>query len=500
MITLSRRQLLAGVGAAALVATTAPLGRRARAAEDLTVIRAETRQIEVAGRSATVFGLRQPDGRPGLTTVVGRDFAVRLENRLAEPTVIHWHGLIPPWQQDGVPGLSQAPLDPGAVQDYRFPLQHPGTYWMHSHLGLQEQALLAAPLIVADAETRDEQEVVLLIHDFSFKPAEEILAGLKAAGGMKDSDSGMGMSGTGMSGTNMSGMNQSAMPGMGGATTAEPGEAAESGEAVDINDIEYDAYLMNDRTLDDPEVVSVERGGKVRLRIVNGATATAFTIDLGPIQGELVAVDGQPVQPARGSRFPISMGQRLDVLLQVPKDAATIPVLALREDERERTGILLRPSGAPVRKLSLVGEREGPILDLALERSLRAVEPLAARAADRTVGLDLVGDMTRYAWGLKASTGNGPIPLKAGERVEITMVNKTMMAHPMHLHGHRFQVVAIGGERFPGALRDTMLMPPGKAVTIAFDADNPGRWAFHCHHLYHAAAGMMTTLAYEGVA
>ncbi|MFZ5790764.1 MAG: multicopper oxidase family protein [Pseudomonadota bacterium] len=492
MITLSRRQLLAGAGAAALVTATAPLGPRARA-EDMTVLRAETRQIEVAGRPATVFGLRQPDGRPGLTTVVGRDFAVRLENRLAESTVIHWHGLTPPWRLDGVPGLSQEPLEPGAAQDYRFPLQHPGTYWMHSHHGLQEQALLAAPLIVAAAEPKDEQEVVLLIHDFSFKPADEILAGLKAASGHAAAGSDTNMSNMDMSnmtGMDMAGMNHGAMPGM--------GETMGTG-AEDINDIEYDAYLVNDRTLDDPEVVPVERGGTVRLRIINGATATAFTIDLGAIEGELVAVDGQPVQPVKGARFPISMGQRLDILLQVPKDAGALPILALREGEEQRTGMVLQPKGAPVTKLGSVGEREGPILDLMLERSLRALEPLAPRPADRTVGLDLVGNMTAYAWGLKATTGDGPIPVKAGERVEVTMGNSSMMAHPMHLHGHRFQVVAIDGERFAGAMRDTVLVPPRKTVTIAFDADNPGRWAFHCHHLYHAEAGMMTTVAYEGV-
>jgi FtsP/CotA-like multicopper oxidase with cupredoxin domain len=491
MIMLSRRQLLAGAGAA-LVAATAPLGPRARA-EDMTVLRVDTRQIEIAGRPATVFGLQQPDGRPGLATVVGRDFAVRLENRLGESTVIHWHGLTPPWRQDGVPGLSQEPLEPGAAQDYRFPLRYPGTYWMHSHHGLQEQALLAAPLIVADAEPKDEQEVVLLIHDFSFKPADEILAGLKAASGHAAADSGTSVSNMDMSnmtGMDMTGMNHGAMPGMGEAMAMD---------IEDINDIEYDAYLVNDRTLDDPEVVSVERGGRVRLRIINGATATAFTIDLGAIEGELVAVDGQPVQPVRGSRFPISMGQRLDILLQVPKDAGALPILALREGEPQRTGMVLQPKGAPVTKLGPVGERKAPVLDLTLERSLRASEPLAPRPADRTIGLDLVGNMAGYVWGLRATTGDGPIPVKAGERVELTMGNSSMMAHPMHLHGHRFQVVAIDGERFLGAMRDTVLVPPGKTVTIAFDADNPGRWAFHCHHLYHMAAGMAATVAYEGV-
>ena len=107
--------------------------------------------------------------------------------------------------------------------------------------------------------------------------------------------------------------------------------------------------------------------------------------------------------------------------------------------------------------------------------------------------------MMGYRWGLEASSGPGALPAKAGERIEVAMVNRTMMAHPMHLHGHRFQVVGMNGRRLAGAVRDTVLVPPGATVAIVFDADSPGRWAFHCHHLYHMVAGMMTMLAYEGV-
>lgn len=110
----------------------------------------------------------------------------------------------------------------------------------------------------------------------------------------------------------------------------------------------------------------------------------------------------------------------------------------------------------------------------------------------------LIGDHSFYRWRLELSTGDGKgrLPVRRGERVEVTFSNATSMAHPMHLHGHVFQLVAIDGRRFAGPLRDTVLVPPAAAVTIAFDADNPGDWAFHCHHLYHMAAGMMSTLAY----
>jgi hypothetical protein len=111
-----------------------------------------------------------------------------------------------------------------------------------------------------------------------------------------------------------------------------------------------------------------------------------------------------------------------------------------------------------------------------------------------TFDMALTGDMTTYRWGLEA---NPPIAVDRGDRVEVTLRNTSMMAHPMHLHGHHFQVVAIDGRRFAGAIRDTVLVPPRRSVTIAVDAKNPGQWAFHCHHLYHMATGMMATFAYN---
>lgn len=483
MSQFSRRHFLLGSGALALGAVLLPTLPRA-AASDLVTLRVETRQLDIAGRAATVFGIRQSDGRSGLIAQQGQDFAVRLENGLGDPTLVHWHGLTPPWRRDGVPGVSQDPLPPASAQDYRFPLTHSGTFWMHSHLGLQEQLLLSAPLIVEDASPRDEQDVVLMLHDFSFRAPDEIMAALKAAPAMRGHD---------MSGMSMSDKGHGSMPSMMGAMTTG------GGMAMDINDIEYDAYLANDRTLEDPEPVAVERGGRVRLRIINAAASTGFTIDLGVLDGSLIAVDGHPIVPVTGRRFPIAMAQRLDIRLEMPRDGTAMPILALREGAPQSTGILLRPPGAAVKAISTLSQSAAPVLDLALEQNLRSLEPLVPRPVDRSLKLNLTGSMAGYRWGLEASSGPGPVPARAGERIEIAMVNRTMMAHPMHLHGHSFQVVAVNGQRMAGAVRDTVLVPPGTNVTIAFDADNPGRWAFHCHHLYHMVAGMMTTLDYEGV-
>lgn len=427
----------------------------------LSIVR---RTIEVNGRAAGVYGIQQPDGTPGMRLRAGGNFNVMLHNRTAETTSVHWHGLTPPWRDDGVSYAPLPPIAAGGQRHFVFPLHEVGTYWMHAHT-LQEQQLLAAPLIVADPDQdqnkRDEQEVVILLHDFSFTPPQELLARLKH-GADTQAMGGMQMGGKPMK--------------------------------MDLNDIDYDAYLANDRTLDDPDVVPVERGGRVRVRVINGAAATAFTIDFGELAGTLIAVDGQPVQPLTGRRFALTLAQRIDVLLQLPQAARAFPILALREGGVERTGIVLQPRGAHIARQARQGSAQGPVVDLALETRVRAVTPLAPRKVDKTFAMTLAGDMARYHWSLDTQPA---LLVDRGDRVEVTMHNTSMMAHPMHLHGHHFQVVAIDGQRFAGAMRDTVLVPPMRSVTFAVDANNPGQWMFHCHNLYHMMSGMMTTFAYR---
>ncbi|RUV74805.1 MAG: multicopper oxidase family protein [Mesorhizobium sp.] len=484
MQQISRRKVLASAAAIGATSVFLPLviPRTARAAA-YKVIRADTRIIDVGGRAAKVLGLVQPDGTHGLVTSAGDRFQVRMENALDAPTLIHWHGLTPPFGQDGVPDLPQPLLQPRQSYDYSFLIATPGTHWMHAHT-LQEQQLLAAPLIVTDAAEADvdEHPVVVLFHDFSFKTPQELLAGLTGAASAATSHS--------MSGHSMPGMNMSAT-GM-----ADDGQGMSM--PMDVNDIEYDAYLANDRTLDDPQAFPVERNGNVRLRLINGATATAFWIDTGLVEGEAIAVDGNPVVPVRGRRFPLAMGQRIDIRLRIPDEAGAWPVLALREGSVERTGFVLATKGGAVKRVAPAGEQAAPALDLAFEVGLAAVKPLAEMPAALQQPVVLGGSMQGYSWTLNGKTwgDHRPISVRNGQRIELTMRNASMMGHPMHLHGHHFQVVAIDGQRFAGAVRDTVWVPPMREVTVAFDAANPGTWAFHCHHLYHMATGMMTVVDY----
>jgi len=447
-----------------------------------TILQLQRRNITVNGKPASVYGIRQPDGTFGITTDVGKPFHVRVENGIDEPSLIHWHGLTPPWQQDGVPGISGPPIPPGGTADYDFPLRFGGTFWMHSHQGLQEQLLMAAPLIIHDQRDHaDQQEIVVMLADFSFTSPDQIFAELKKSGSKAPPVAQAGP---------LPIARKASMAGM-----AKPGAAGKP----DLNDVKYDAFLANDRTLADPEVIKVEPGGRVLLRIINSSSMSAYHIDLGPLDGELIAVDGFAVVPVKGRNFPIAVAQRLDIRLAIPRPPAAYPVLAVLEGDRRQTGVILAAGNATVARVPDLAKVPSNALTLDLERRLRALRPLTPRKPDRVYTINLTGDMAKYIWSLNNvawTPSVPPLPIANGERVELVMVNQTGMPHPMHLHGHEFQVVEIDGKRFPGAVRDTVLVPPGRRVVVAFDANNPGLWAFHCHLLYHLDAGMFTTLRY----
>jgi FtsP/CotA-like multicopper oxidase with cupredoxin domain len=483
---LSRRTLLLSAVASSAATTFAglPIVPRAHAETNSapqTVLRLERRTIDVNGKPASVYRISQPDGSWGLTTQKGAVFRVRVENRINEPSLIHWHGLTPPWQQDGVPGISGPPIAAGGSADYDFPLRFGGTFWMHSHQGLQEQLLMAAPLIIKDQRDRpDQQDVVVMLADFSFTPPDEIFAALKKGGSMPGMASAKPGGATGMDGSKGTGMTMAA---------GKP----------DLNDVKYDAFLANDRTLGDPEVVNVEAGGRVLLRVINSSSMSNFHLDLGELDGELIAVDGFEIAPVTGKRFPIAVAQRLDIRLTMPREAAAHPILAVLEGDNKQTGIVLRAGNASIARIPGSAGMASPALTLDLERRLQAAAPLEPRKADRRHTVNLTGNMASYVWSLNNvawTKETPPLPIAKGERVELIFVNQTPMPHPMHLHGHEFQVVEINDQRFSGAVRDTVLVPPGHRVVVAFDANNPGLWAMHCHLLYHLDAGMFTTLRY----
>lgn len=482
MHTLSRRGFLA---ASAALAAPLLLPRGLRAETPPRLLRATTRTLDIGGRAVSVKGILNDQGTTGVILNPDEVFRLDLVNELDTPTILHWHGQIPPNAQDGVPDMPQPALAAGERRSFDFAAT-PGTHWMHSHIPVQEMELLAAPLIVRRTEdlAADRQEVVILLHDLSFRPAEEVLA--EITGGMGGMAHDMGAMGHDMGdmGHDMSGMMDGGM--MGGMSMG----------AMDLNDFNFDAYLANDRTLDDPEVVAVDKGSRVLLRIINGSAATVFWIDTGALQGRAVATDGNRIQPVAGSRFGLAMGQRLDIELDLPAEGGAFPVLALREGAVERTGIILASKGAAVERIAGVSDTAHPAFsgDLVQEALFSALVPLADRPVDRSDTLMLGGSMMPYRWTIDGQGwgSHRPVEARTGERVTLTFHNMSMMAHPMHLHGHHFQVVALNGRAVNGARRDTVHVPPMSMVTVALDAGEAARWMLHCHHMPHLATGMMT--------
>src|SRR3984893_565567 len=253
---LTRRQILASSLAIASAIPFLSTTRAAAAPETRTArlrLTAGTRTLAVNGKPARVFGLIGPNGKPGITLSPGERFDVDLVNQAGTSTIIHWHGQLPPWKQDGFPWPQTPPIPAGDTHSYDYaPI--PGTYWMHSHHGMQEQSLMTAPLIVRSAEDvrADRQEVVLMLHDFSFQTPDELLAGLTKSNRNQSAmpKSGMDKAMNMGSGSSMGGMNMGTMSAMN----------MGSGMVMDLNDIDFDAFLANDRTFADPEVIRTEQG------------------------------------------------------------------------------------------------------------------------------------------------------------------------------------------------------------------------------------------------
>lgn len=463
----SRRQFLGGASAI----TALGLARPSWAAPPALTI--ASRQIEVLGRAVTVYGMIGPDGRPGISARAGDRFQGLVLNTTAGGVITHWHGQVMAAEGQDRAYTGGGALAAGAEDAVDFALT-PGTHWMHAHQ-LTEQQLLAAPMITREADAEDIQEVVLMLHDFSFQSPEEILAGLQVS-----MAHGHGMAG--MSGMDMSGADASQMQ-MGGMMAG----------MVHANDVSYDAYLANDRTLADPEVVQVAPGARVRLRIINAGAASAFWINPGLLASQVIAVDGSPCQPLAAARYPIAQGQRLDLVVSVPAEGGAFPILAQVEAARMRTGIVLATTGTAVAKIAAVAEADSPYLDTGFDAGLRAVAPLPDRVATRTAPL-MLGEAMGYRFTINGAAHGETAPIAGvvGDRLELAFMNPGMMMHPMHLHGHHFQVVDLGNGRFNGPRRDVVAVPPGGVVTVAVDLDKPGSWFLHCHHLYHMASGMMT--------
>jgi len=471
-----------------------------RESETVKLFARET-PITVLGKTAKVTTLTQANGEEGYSPEQADGFHVEVVNQLPVPTSIHWHGLILPNLMDGVPFVTQDPIPPGGSHRYDFPLKQSGSYWMHSHYGLQEQQLLAAPMVIrSPAQSKlADAEFTVMLSDFSFTSPQDILKGLmgKTQGTNGNTEKKKMAEGKTM---NMSAPTRSLVVQKWDDASKKLISREVQARLPDI-DVKYDALLANGRTIDNPQVIEVKPGQKVLLRMMGAASATNFFIDTGKLDATIIATDGEAVQPVQGNFFQLSTAQRLDLLVTIPKASGVFPIVALAEGTSLQADVLLSTPGAKIPK-QLIGtraERTMGGLDNTQESQLMAKEPLPDKPVQRTLPSVLGGNMMTYSWTINGAPypNRNSLNIKEGERVELVISNTTAMSHPMHLHGHVFEVIEIDGQKIAGAKRDTILVPPKSKIKVVFDANNPGVWAYHCHILYHLATGMFTVLKYE---
>ena len=481
----TRRRLISGglgIGGAALLSACTPANSQhagsvaAPAAPTFgppaveATLRASVSEVDLGGITATTWAY---DGRiPGkeLRAKAGEVLKIHVQNSLPADTSVHWHGIRLHNAADGVPGLTQDPIAAGASYTYEFVAPDPGTYFFHPHSGVQIDRGLYAPLIIDDPVEpgRYDQEWVLVLDDWTDgvgKSPDDILAAFQA-----------------QHGTVSKGMNMDGMSGMSGMGNSPLG---------DVGDIVYPHYLVNGRIPAQPATLDAKPGQRARIRLINAAADTLFRIALGGHVMTVTHTDGYPVQPTETRALYLAQGERADVLVTLAD--GVFPLVASAEG-KEGQGLVLVRTGSGAKPAATVRPTEldsNPLLLTALMPAESA--RLAVKEPDQLEQVTLNGQMQPYAWGMNGVTFGHDTPLRTspGARVRLTMVNETMMAHPMHIHGHTWSLPGNGGLR-----KDTVLVLPMQSVTADLQADNPGKWAYHCHNIYHAEIGMMMTLQY----
>ena len=457
------------------------------------------------------------DGRtPGkeVRLSAGDTLVAELSNQLPNKTTtsIHWHGIALRNDMDGVPPAVQTAVRAGSTFTYSFIAPDPGTYFFHPHVGVQLDRGLYAPLIVEDPKeplSYDDEWVVLLddwVDGVTGTP-DEVFTELKQGMG---SMSGMGMGGSSTSPSNSDdGMGSMGGMDMGGSASPSASTSASGGMSKkfmlmgatsallggDAGDVRYPHHLINGRVATDPDVYTGKPGKKVRLRIINAGSDTAYRVALGGHKLTITHTDGFPVQHQDVDALLVGMGERYDVLVTL--DDGVFPLVALAEGKNANGLALVRTgSGSTPKTTVRPKELDGMIMTAS---QLRAADDVRLKSAktDVTHQIKLTGGMGKYNWAINGKPFDmkdpeaNPILVQEGQRVRLDFVNTTTMWHPMHLHGHTYQLGASGPRK------DTAIVLPKKTVSVYFDADNPGQWMLHCHNAYHGEAGMMANVAYQ---
>ena len=509
--------------------------------------------IEVAGRSGHAFAVNGSVPGPLVRLKEGEAVTLRVANHLAQDTSIHWHGLLLPFQFDGVPGVSFPGIKPGETFVYELPaLRQSGTYWWHSHSDLQEQTGHYGPIIIDPAgpdPVQADRDYVLLLSEFSPLHPHTIMAKLK-----KGEEYFNRQKTSWTDDYRLSGSDRRMWAGMRMMPT----------DIADVTGSTY-TYLINGHAPEDSLEYLFSPGERVRLRIINGSAMSFFNIRIPGVRMSVVQADGKNVRPIEVDEFQIGTAETYDIVVEPTAEAHTIVAEAMDRSGMAVATLTSRAGArAPVPSLrdpvlltmtdmghggmdhsggghSNMGHAPstggmdhgsmkmrdtsslppnvavGPGIDmvsanpadrmgdpgLGLDnvghkvltyRDLTALEPNDdPRKPSRHMQIHLTGNMERYMWSFDGRKFNAvadqPIRFAYNERVRVKLVNDTMMAHPIHLHGHFFELVN-GADRMHQPQKHTVIVQPGGSATFDLTADEPGDWAFHCHLLYHMHAGM----------
>ncbi|WP_349357288.1 multicopper oxidase family protein [Salinibacterium sp. G-O1] len=443
-----------------------------RAASGRTVTQAlssENFSTAIAGTNVQTWGYNGALNGPTIRAQAGDLLSVQLKNSLSEATSIHWHGLALRNNADGVPDVTQKAVAAGVDYNYSFLAPDPGTYWYHSHVEMQRERALYGALIIEDPKeplSYDREWVVILDDWVDGMPGtpDELLASISGMSGMK----------------------------MGGESGMLMG-ASSNYLAGDAGDVKIPVHLFNGKSADAPDRLEAKRGDRIRLRIINAAGDTAYRVGLQNQQITLTHADGFPVQQVDVDAVVLGMGERIDALLTVTQDHTALFALAEGKGGGAMGIISVGASTADIPSPPVT--LSGTVTDGGRLRGDESVL-LPTKTVDRVIDMQLTGGMMMYDWGINGRRFDptapfaGAFDIRVNERVRVNINNSTLMWHPMHLHGHTFQLDNAG------ARKDTVIVRPGETVSFEFDANNPGQWLTHCHNAYHAARGMMGVFSY----
>lgn len=476
-------------------------------------LRVAAEKFAPAGKRINALTINGGIPGPTLFFTEGDTARITVHNTLADQeTSIHWHGLLVPNEMDGVPYLTTPPIPAGSSRLFEFPIRQSGTYWYHSHTGLQEQRGVYGSIVIQprSPDVEVDREHVVVLSDWTNEHPQEVMRTL-------------------MRGSEWYGQRKGTAQSLLGAWRRDALGAYFSRERnrmppMDVSDVAYDAFLANGER---QNRLRAEPGERVLLRIINAGASSYFhlTSAAGPMT--IVGSDGQRVRPVAVNRLLIGMAETYDVVITMPEDRRTVEFRATAQDVSGHATVLLgegalleasnpaRPNLYTMNESVIAGiESVNPERGAAAATAARPFAPYAllesvepttlVRDADdeariRNITLRLTGDMNRYRWGFDGKTlsEDAVIPVSAGEILRIELVNDTMMHHPLHLHGHFFRLLNGKGDHAP--LKHTVDVPPMGKRIIEWVADEEAKdWFFHCHLLYHMDAGMARVFSYRG--